>query len=58
MTRVIFVFELIYTDIVYIISINIDGVTGFNNFINDYSRYHHINICIQKKDVFQNLINF
>ena len=46
MARVIFVFELIYINTAHIIFIGIDGVTGFSGFIDDYSRYRYINICI------------
>ena len=58
MARVTSIFELIYMDTAHIISINIDNITGFSGLTNDYSRYRHINIYVQKKNTFQNLINF
>ena len=58
MARVISIFKLVYMDTAYITPINIDGATGFNDLTNNYSRYRHIDIYIQKKDTFQNLINF
>ena len=58
MVRVTFIFKLVYMDTIYIIFININSVIDFNNLINNYFRYHYINIYIQKKDIFQNLINF
>ena len=39
MIRVLFVFKLIYINITYIILNDINGVMGFNSFINDYLRY-------------------
>ena len=56
--RVTSIFKLVYTDTAHIIPIGINGATGFNDLTNNYSRYYHINIYIQKKDAFQNLINF
>ena len=56
--KIISIFKLIYANTAHIIFININNVTNFNNFINDYSRYRYIDIYIQKKDAFQNLINF
>ena len=58
MIRVTSIFKLVHVDTAYITPISIDGATDFSDLINNYSRYHHIDICVQKKDVFQNLINF
>ena len=46
MIKIIFIFKLIYMNTTHIISININSIIDFNNFTNDYSRYHHINIYI------------
>ena len=58
MARVISIFELIHADTTHITPIGIDNATGFSGLTDDYSRYHHIDICVQKKNIFQNLINF
>ena len=39
MIRALFVFKLIYIDIIYIILNGINGAMGFNNFIDDYLKY-------------------
>ena len=46
MVRVISIFKLVYADIAYIIFIDINGVTNFNNLINNYFRYRYINIYV------------
>ena len=39
MIRILSIFKLVYIDIIYIIPNNINGIIGFNNFIDDYLRY-------------------
>ena len=46
MIRVLFIFKLVYIDIIYIILNGINGAIGFSNFINNYLRYWNININI------------
>ena len=39
MIRILFVFELIYINIIYIISNNINNIIGFSNLTNNYLKY-------------------
>ena len=52
MVRATSIFKLVHTDTTYITLISIDNAINFNNLINNYSKYRHINIYIQKKNTF------
>ena len=52
MIKTIFIFKLIYINTAYIIFIDIDNITNFSNFTDNYFKYHYINIYIQKKNAF------
>ena len=39
MIKILFIFKLVYTNIIYITPNNINNIIEFNNFINNYSRY-------------------
>ena len=46
MARATSTFELVHADTAHIISIGIDGATGFSDLTDNYSRYRHIDIYV------------
>ena len=46
MIKILFIFKLIHTNIIYITPNSINNIMGFNSFINNYLRYQNININI------------
>ena len=46
MIRVLFIFKLVYINIIYIILNDINDIMGFSNFINNYLRYWNIDINV------------